>query len=150
MGAAVIVAGVAALLSAGSQAQSSRQQAAWQNYQKSQAEADAQAEKEARIVEAENIRRLGEKQRKAATASLAASGLEASGQGTPLMINQSITAGAEHDAYQTILTGQSAYNRGMSQAQAYGIQAQQTASAGRINTATSLLSAYGSYQGYTR
>lgn len=146
-----IAAGVLAILSVAQQRQQQRENKAWREYQVEQAQADARAARDASIVEAEQIRRLGAKQRSAAIASMAGSGIEASGQGTPLRITDEITAGAEHDAYQTILTGQSQFTRGMNNAYGMGIQAKQEYRASNYQQMTTLgQGMYQAYSGYQR
>ena len=142
---------VAAILQVAQQRQQQRETKAWQEYQIAQTQADAQAAREASVVEAENIRKLGSKQRAAAIAAMAGSGIETSGQGTPLKIQEEITQGAEHDAYQTILTGKSQSSRMMNQAYGMGIQSKQDYKASNYRQASTLMSgAYQAYSGYQR
>lgn len=74
------------------------------DYQAAQAEADAKAAKEQATVDAERLRKAGQRQRSQAIAQLAASGVDV-GSGSALKIDQSITSGAEQDAQTTLLTG---------------------------------------------
>lgn len=83
------------------------QQQDYHNFMAAQAEADAQAEKEAGEVRAAKVRRAGIGVQSEATASLAASGVEV-GAGTPMRIHEEIGQRYEADALQEILTG----NRG--------------------------------------
>lgn len=84
-----------------SQGNQRKQQA---DYQAAQAEADAQAAREQAGVDADRLRKAGQRQRSQAIAQLAGSGVDV-GSGTALKIDQEITRGAEQDAQTTLLTG---------------------------------------------
>lgn len=146
MGAAAIVMGVAALIGAGAQVQQSREQSKWQQYQADQAEADALAERDAAKVRAEQIRAMGEKQRSTAVASMAASGIETTGQGSALTIQDQIMKDSEYDALQEEKGGDYRYKSGMAESKGLLIQAGQTKRAGYIGAATTLAGAYGNSQ----
>lgn len=136
--------GGSAMATAGAAIQSGNRQAEWSNYQSRQLQADAAAEKGAAHVRAENIRKLGDRQRSAARASMAASGVDVGGIGTPLLIDSDIAAGAEHDAFMTLLGADDASRRAGQQARGLQIQGRRAQTAGYTQAATSLLSTAGS------
>lgn len=74
-------------------------------FQAEQANADAQAEREAGEVRAGKVRRGGKSTQSEATAALAASGVEVTA-GTPVKIASQITRNAEEDALNEILYGE--------------------------------------------
>ena len=74
------------------------------NYQKAQAEADADTARGEAALQAEQIRKAGQRQRSAAIAATAGSGTSVS-DGTAELINYEIMQGAEKDALTTILSG---------------------------------------------
>lgn len=121
---------------------SAKQQEANAKFAADQAEADANAEKGAAMIEAERIRKQGKAQRAKAVAAAAAAGVDVDSP-TALKIDQEITANAEEDAMLTILNGGDRAARLRQQGQADRIAGSNAASAGRINQASSLLtSAY--------
>ena len=85
--------------------QKGEQEQDYRNFQADQAEADAQAEREAGEVRASKVRKLGKSTQSEAVASLAASGVEVTA-GTPVKIQQQITRNAEEDALNEILYGE--------------------------------------------
>ena len=128
------------VLAAGGAVYSGQQQKKMANYQAAQAEADAEASKASAKVEAERIRKAGRQQAAAATASLAASGVD-TGEGTALRITSGITGDSEQDAFQTILSGNNQSTRLNAQAQADRISGKNAATSGYIEAGSSLLSA---------
>lgn len=98
------IAAVSAGLSAVNQINQGRQAQKFHNFQAEQAQADAQAEREAGQVRADRIRRAARAQAGEATAALAASGVS-TGAGTPVKIVQDIETRGESDALQELLTG---------------------------------------------
>jgi hypothetical protein len=97
-----MVAGAA--LSAASAINQGEQAAATGNYQNAQAQADAEAAKGEAELQARQIRDAGKRQKAAATAASAASGLSIS-DGTAELINNQIDQGSEQDALTSILNG---------------------------------------------
>lgn len=91
-------------VSAVSQIQQGEQKRDYANYQAAQANADADAEREAAQVRAEQIRKAGRRTQSEARASLAASGIEVSG-GSAVTIDDKIAYNTEEDALNEILTG---------------------------------------------
>lgn len=73
-------------------------------WQRAQAFADANAEREAGQVRAGLIRKQGEREKKAARAAIAGSGVDV-GTGTPLKIEGQLAYNTEQDAQQEILYG---------------------------------------------
>ena len=108
------------------------------DYESAQAEADARAEKAAAEVRASRIRDLMKEQRSTARASIAASGVDV-GEGTPLLIEQEITARGEEDAILEILGGENAMRRGYAYAQGLRLQGRRARTAGYFGAASSLL-----------
>lgn len=94
----------ATVYSAYSSIQSGKQAALNADAQAEQAQADAATEKSAAVVQAERIRKLARAQAAAATAGLAASGVD-TGEGSAININEEIIGGAEEDAALTIFGG---------------------------------------------
>lgn len=113
-------------------------------FQANQAEADARAEQGAAQVEAERIRKAGKAQRSQAVAAAAASGVDVNSP-TALKIDEEITANAEEDAVLTILGGGDRAKRLGQQASADRIAGRNARTAGRVNQASTLLSAVGTY-----
>jgi hypothetical protein len=74
------------------------------DYQNAQAQADANAARGDAEVQAMQIREAGKRQRSAAVAAQAASGVDI-GSGTAELINTEITKNSEQDAISTILSG---------------------------------------------
>lgn len=91
-------------VAAGSQIQQARQEKKFRNFQSEQAEADAQAEREAGAVRADQIRKGYRSQQSEARSALAAGGVEV-GAGTALVIDETIARRGEEDALQEILYG---------------------------------------------
>lgn len=73
-------------------------------YEQAQANADADAIEAAGLVEAKRVREIGKRQRGAARAALAGSGVNVD-MGTATDLQQEITAAAEQDAMTAILNG---------------------------------------------
>ena len=96
------------LISGGMQMMSSiskgQQQQDMANYQASQAQADAQVEREVAQVNADKIRKAAKSQQSSARSALAASGVVAD-SGTPLVIQGDIIERGEGDALTELLTG---------------------------------------------
>ncbi|HWK72180.1 MAG TPA: hypothetical protein VNS29_15205 [Burkholderiaceae bacterium] len=66
---------------------------------------EGEQQRDAAVAQAEKIRKAARAQAGAANAALAASGV-ATGEGTPVRINEQIMRDSESDAYSTLLTGQ--------------------------------------------
>ena len=146
-----VVAVGSTLLGAYGQIQAGKQEQAWANYQAKQSEADANAERGAARVEAERIRKAGKRAQAEADAALAASGVDVSGEGTPVKINQEIKKNAEQDALLTIVGGNDRAKRLEADATASRIRGSQAASASRINAAGTLLGgAYDAASGWKK
>ena len=90
--------------SAVSQISQGNQKRDYANYQAAQANADAEAEREAAQVQAEKLRKAGKRTQSEARASLAASGIEVSG-GSAVTIEDKIAYNAEEEAMQNVLAG---------------------------------------------
>lgn len=133
-------------ISAGTAIYQGQQQKKMADYQADQAAADARAERSAAELEAEKIRELGKRQRSAARASYAASGVEV-GEGTALQIDKEIGTGAEEDAQVSIFGGKDAFARGMQRSSAFEIQGQQAKTASYLEAANS---AYGGYSDWRK
>lgn len=136
---------VGTILSAASKVQEGRNNKAWANYQAEQLAADQAANEGAARVHANNIISLGDRQRSAARAAAAASGVDV-GEGSPVLIDQTIGQNAQHDAFMTLLDAQNAGRRSLAEQQGLRIQGNQSQQAGYIGAGTSLLSAYGNAQ----
>lgn len=132
--------------SAVSSIQQGQQQQKYADYQAAQANADAQAEREAGQVQAKQVRKAGKYQQAEATAALAASGVEV-GAGTPLKIDQQIGRNVEADALNTILYGTRTGARLDQQAQGLRASGSNAAAAGVRSAFGSVLSAGSSYYG---
>lgn len=117
--------------------QQGKQQEAWQNYQAEQADADADAERQAGMVEAERIRKLGKRQKAEADAAFAGSGIDLS-EGTPLDINRDISQGVEEDAYFAMVGANDRGARLNADAMGARIGAKNSRTAGRLGAATAL------------
>lgn len=117
------------------------QQSSMYKYQAAQANADAQAEREAAEVRADKIRKAGKYQQSEARAALAASGVE-TGSGSAVRINQQIGRDTESDALSEILSGQYGAQKLESQAQGYGMAAKNASTSGYLRAGGSLLSGY--------
>lgn len=109
-------------------------------FQAAQAEADARVETDAAKIEAQRIRDAAKKQRSQAIAAAAASGVDVNSP-TALRINEDITRNAEEDAVLTILGGRDSAARMGQQAQASRIAGSNARTAGRVQQASTLLSA---------
>jgi len=138
------VALIGAGLAAASQVQQGRNDKAWAKYQAEQTQADANAEAGAAQVHASNIISMADRQRKAARAAMAASGVDVNGIGTPTIVDSQIAGDAEHDAFLTLLGGEDARKRGQQQAIGLNIKGNNAQKAGYLGAATTMLSAAGS------
>lgn len=114
------------------------------NFQADQAEADAKAAQAEATLEAERIRKQGKQQRAQATAAAAASGVDVQSP-TAIKIDDTITRNAEEDAVLTILQGSDRAARMGQQATADRIAGKNARTAGRVNQASTLLSAAATY-----
>ncbi len=136
---------VATGVSAYSTYQQGQTQKDFSNYEARQAEADARAEKGAAQVEAERLRKAGQRASAEASAAIAASGQDLSSAGA-IGINREITRGAEEDAYFTLLGGgdrAARLNAGATMSRARGAAAAQ---AGTLNAFAQV--AQGAAQGW--
>lgn len=113
-----------------------------------QAKNDAAARAGQAKVEAERIRKQMEKQRSAALAAAAENGLDVS-EGTPVVIDQTIKAEGEEDAWLTELGGISAANRLRVDASNYGKAANSALVGGALNMAAAGMSGYSGWKGST-
>jgi hypothetical protein len=129
----------ATLVGAYGQYQAGKQEEQWANYQAKQMDADANAEKGAARVEAERIRKAGQRAQAEATAGMAGAGVDVGGEGTAVKINEEIGAGAEEDALLTIAGGADRAKRLEAEAVATRIKGKQAAWAGKINATGTLL-----------
>lgn len=134
----MLVAGAA--LSGMSAISQGQQAKATANYQAAQAEADADAAKGEARLQADAIRKAGQRQRSAANASLAASGVTTS-EGTADLINREIDRGAEQDALTAIFSGNTRSRQLTSQAQGMRIAGSNAAKAGFMSAASTALRA---------
>lgn len=137
---------VGAGASAGSAVVSSRAQANAMDEQSAQLNQGAAERDQAAAEEADRIRRAGKKQRAQAKAIYAASGLDV-GAGSPVVIDESIAAGAESDAFATITTQGRVAARERQQAVSYAKSARTTRTSGLLSAAGSL---FGSAAGYSQ
>lgn len=126
--------------------QQGRQEKKFANFQAEQANADAQAEREAGQVRADKIRKAGRYQQAEATAALAASGVEVKA-GTPLKIAQEIDKNVESDALNEILFGSRTGSRLDQEAQGLRAAGKNAATRGVQRAVGSVLSAGSSYYG---
>jgi len=124
------------VVSAGTAIQQGEQQEDWADYQSDQAQADATAERQASILQAEKIRKLAKKQQSEAIAALAGSGVN-TGEGTAVQINEEIGYRGESDAIMTIFGDQS--SQYLKEAEGYKIKGQQAQTAGYLNAGSSVL-----------
>lgn len=99
----------------------------------------AAQDQDAAVAQADKIRKAARQQQAEATASLAASGVSV-GTGTPIRISQEIYKTSEQDAYQTILSGNRAYQSGQTQAGLLENEGQAAATGGYLSAGGSLLS----------
>jgi hypothetical protein len=151
MGTGVEIAAYAALASAAvgtySAIQQGNQQKAQADYQAAQAQADADAAASQAQVEAEQIRKAAMKQRAAARAALADSGVNVD-VGTAELVQSDIQQQGEQDALTTILNGNNARAKLNSQADAFTIAGSNAQTAGYINAGRTALSGAQSYYGW--
>lgn len=118
--------------------QQGQQQRAYADYQAAQANADAQAERDAAQIHADKIRKMAKTQAGEARAAIAGSGVDV-GEGTPVLIDSQIYANAEEDAWTTIFNGN---NRGAqldAQAQGFRISGRNAETASYWNAAGTAL-----------
>lgn len=101
-------------------------------------------EADAAMAQAEKIRRAGAAQAAQANAAMAASGVSI-GEGTPILINESIYKDSESDAYSTLLTGARRKQSAEDQAGMLINEGNVAKTSGYMNAGASLLSAAGSY-----
>ena len=92
------------VVSAGTQISQGNQARKMGDFQQRQAQADAQAEREAGVVLANQRRKQGERAQSAARASMAGSGVD-TGSGTPVRLEAEIVRNAEEEALNEILYG---------------------------------------------
>jgi len=107
-----------------------------------QAEADAKAEAGAAQVEADRIRKAAKRQKSAAIAAAAASGVDVD-SASAVKIDEEINKNAEEDAYLTLVGGSDRAARLNQQATADRYAGDAARTAGKINQASTLLSAAG-------
>ncbi|MDP3615341.1 MAG: hypothetical protein Q8R98_26180, partial [Rubrivivax sp.] len=100
------------------------------NYQKAQAEADADTARGEAVLQAEQIRAASKRQRSAAIAATAGSGTSVS-DGTAELINFEIMQGGEKDALTTILSGNTRARQIIAQGQGASISADNAAANSR-------------------
>ena len=131
-GAAVI--GTYSAISAGQREDAQKQ------YQADQAQADADAEAGKAQVEAQQIRKAAEKQRAAARAAYADSGVNVD-VGSAELVQTDIEKQGEQDALTTILNGSTKKRQLDAQAQGLRIAGSNAVSASYINAGSSVLSA---------
>lgn len=136
-----IIMGVTAVLGAYSQVQQGKAAEAMGDYQQEQAQADAAAERGAAQVEAELIRKKARATVGAATAQMAASGLDVTADGTATEINKTIYQSAEYDAQMGIFGANDKANHINAQGEADKIAGQVKKDAGYIGAVTTLGSA---------
>lgn len=151
MGTGVEIAAYAAVASAAvgtySAIQQGNQQKAQADYQAAQAQADADAAASQAQVEAEQIRKAAVKQRAAARAALADSGVNVD-VGTAELIQSDVQQQGEQDALTTILNGNNARAKLNSQADAFQLAGSNAQTAGYLRGASSALSAFSRTSGW--
>lgn len=135
---AILIAGAA--VSAGSAISQGQQAKATGQYQAAQAAADANATRASAQLEAEQIRKAGQRQRSAAVASQAAAGVKVD-TGTAELINTEITQNAEQDALTTIQSGSSRARQINAGGEAALISGKNASRAGVLNATSTALSA---------
>jgi hypothetical protein len=135
---ALLVVGTA--ISASSAISQGRQAEATGNYQAAQIQADAEAAQGEARLQAEQIRKAGQRQRSAAMSAQAASGVKVD-SGTAELINTEITRNAEQDALTTIQSGGTRSRQMMAGAEAAQISGKNAGRAGYFNAASSALGA---------
>jgi hypothetical protein len=131
---------VGAVITAASAIKQGEQAEATGKYVQNQAAADAQAAQGEAELQARQIRDAGKRQRAAATAASAASGLSIN-DGTAELINNEITQGAEQDALTTILSGRNGSRRMLAQGEAAKIQGENAKTAGYMSAIGSTMTA---------
>jgi hypothetical protein len=135
---------VSAAVSAGSAVVQGVQANKMGKYQQAQAQADADAAAASARLEAGNIRKAGERQRSAARAALAASGVNVD-EGTAELINTEITQNAEQDALTTIQTGGNRARMINAEGDLARIQGRNAQTAGILSAGSTALSAGATY-----
>lgn len=123
--------------------QQGRQASAMANYEAKQAEANAASERSAAAVRADKVRKMGRMQQSSARAALAASGVRV-GEGSALVIDQTIGRDAEEDALTEIITGKYRGAALDTQAELSRISGRNARSASYLGAAGSVLA--GGYQ----
>lgn len=126
------------VLAAGGAVHQAQTQSNYQEYQADQAEADARAEAGMAKVEAERIRKESKRERSAAIAALAASGVDVNSD-TALVIDQEISRGAEEDAALVMFGGADRVNRLNAEAGGYRNMASNTRNSGYVAATSNLL-----------
>lgn len=113
-------------------------------YQQEQARADADAAAASARLEAGNIRKAGERQRSAARAALAASGVTVD-EGTAEQIDTEIAQNAEQDALTTIQTGVNRARMINAEGDMARIEGRNRQTAGFLNATSTALKAGATY-----
>lgn len=151
MGTGVEIAAYAAVASAAvgtySAIQQGNQQKAQADYQAAQAQADADAAASQAQVEAEQIRKAAVKQRAAARAALADSGVNVD-VGTAELVQSDVQQQGEQDALTTILNGNNARAKLNSQADAFQLAGSNAQTAGYLRGASTALSSFSASRGW--
>jgi hypothetical protein len=129
---------IGGLLAAYGTYESGQQQKEWGDYQQKQANADANAERDAAEVRADNIRKVARMKASSANAAMAAMGIQ-TGEGTALEINKDIYASAENDAQLEIFGGKDSFARRSAEGEAFKIQGNQAAQAANIQAGSTLM-----------
>jgi hypothetical protein len=137
---------VAAGVSAGSAIYQGQQAEKMGDYQNAQAQADANAAQGDAEVQAMQIREAGKRQRSAAVAAQASSGVDI-GTGTAELINTEITKNSEQDAISTILSGRYRGQQLSNQGAFSKIKGENAAMAGYASAAGTAMSAGSSAYG---
>jgi hypothetical protein len=132
---------IGAGVSAYGQVQQGKQAEAMGDYQADQAAADASAERGAAQVEADMIRKAAGRQAAAQRAALAASGVEATGEGTALTIQEDTYQSANQDAAMGIYGAADRARRINAQGDADKISGEMQNKAAKIGAAATVLSA---------
>jgi hypothetical protein len=130
--------------SAMNQISQGNQQKKYADFQANQAMADAQAEREAGMVRADQVRKAGKSQQSEAKASLAAGGVEV-GAGTALTIDQDIYQSSEERAMQEILYGRRSGERLEQEAAGFRAAGRNARTAGYGRAGASILSSGAAY-----
>lgn len=148
MGYAAIIGLIGAGISAAQQKQSGEERKDFADYQASQAEADAQAQRDQGELNASALRKQGTRQQATANVALAASGV---GLGSPgaVNINEDIRGAAETDALNAIMTGGRSAKTLEAEATALRIGGKQAAKAANLQAVSTLASGAGNaYSGW--